>query len=550
MALPVPSRLTANEYRIDPTGVGANDTPAFIGLLNAIGTGKAGVVIADNGQELIVDGAIQPYVTILGDIGIRGETPSARIKFRNAFEINWGGYAVPPNLASTMPPFITRGTCNAVTVGAPKISSPSGVTFSKGDTAFLWYEGQMPDVEPHASGWTGSPLEVHRVERVSGSDVIFTSPVIDTMASGVSIAKVQMLRNCYLRNITISTDLDTTGTGNQTRAIDVFRTQDFVLENVTFADRGPGYIRIHGSVNPRVIGLNIYGMPNQANDYGLVLGPSMGAEMVECKMQDVRHPFTTSGFVVGSHRYGTVAFPRVHHNHVFVGGDGTNAFSVFDCHAEGYGVRFENNTVEATNPGLRTIGYSTRARKTVFDRCHFIGANDYWGYAFVPYGGSTEIVNCTAQRCDRGVVIQPGPQGSTFHNHVIHNCVFENIYNTGILVWSAANNLRIDDNRFVNVATNQSTYGADTVYRAAISCWGGTGHRLRGNHVDKGGTTYNQYSFDFNNLLATDIDVRGNYAIGYGSGKLGLRGDTGDPLGSYTTAPSIQSAFASKNYVD
>lgn len=162
------------------------------------------------------------------------------------------------------------------------------------------------------------------------------------------------------------------------------------------------------------------------------------------------------------------------------------------------------------------------------------------------------IANCTQDRGWRGVLIQADLSDTSFEPQrtKIEKCTFENI--SGPIVYVTAitsNGIEV----LYTTARNCGAYyvpspGSPEFNSALLRIRSGTGHKIRFNNLDKGS---NNYALDCDTLTESNIDFKYNSVRGYGSGKIGIRGDSGDPKSvSIASAATFNTAVASKNSTD
>ena len=104
-------------------------------------------------------------------------------------------------------------------------------------------------------------------------------------------------------------------------------------------------------------------------------------------------------------------------------------------------------------------------------------------------------------------------------------------------VKAAINDVHVTDNRMASVASGN----ASPVVRAGVTFQGGTGQRLRGNHLDKQTSGGMLFSADFKGLATTDVSATGNHCTGYGTGVAGFTSNT-------AAGAAFESAFAAKHF--
>ena len=126
----------------------------------------------------------------------------------------------------------------------------------------------------------------------------------------------------------------------------------------------------------------------------------------------------------------------------------------------------------------------------------------------------------------------------------IENCTFNNVwYAVYCGNWTDDANHRIVGNTFKNCT-------ASAVYFKY-----GSGHQVYGNDFSKKNnpsSTFRAIQVDPapSGAWSAHVDFSGNYVRGFGSGMLGIYGETGDPLYTSTPGPSMQSEYVDSNYGD
>lgn len=276
----------------------------------------------------------------------------------------------------------------------------------------------------------------------------------------------------------------------------------------------------------------------------------------------------------GTARYGNSRGTLVRNCKMSVGGSSYPKHAAFDTHAEGVEIRFEQCAVEfgaQDNASVGSIGFINRSRGTIYDGCRVFG-NQQRVTASVPQlivafndqGADTKIMNCVVRDVFEGVRIES--DGQNRDNHLIMNNVFQRVYGGAVTSdtaqlgtsYGVTDNIMIFDNVFSDCGryTGSSPGSRAAIIRIAT----GTGHCIRGNHLDKftADANSNRYSLDFDDLTSTNVDVLGNYMRGYDAANtpawtgtnMGLYGETGNPHATAeATADAIATKYESKNYL-
>jgi hypothetical protein len=591
MTLPIGSRFAGAKYRITPTGNPAVDTPAFEKLLVAIPTTGGVVEVADNGQSLalatanstavnsnsiVIDAAFVGVIKIFKPIFIRGESRSSRIEFRSGYQISWGGR--DSWWAQAVSPRTTYGTMNSVAAGASQISG-SSISLVRGDWVMVYGDDSIANVIPHISNGTQRPASLHRVEynyatvanNVTTIWNVLDGHIPDTISVSPRLAKINMLRNCGLANITLGSNLTpdlsaTASDGTFTPAVRVFGCLGFRVEDVFVDDSSVGWLTIDASADTIISNYSGLAVPRSSADYALVIGPVNGLLYQDSFWHNTRHVVTTGGPQSGSARYGNALATTIRNVTCYHGGnDEGSTLQAFDTHPEGYGVTFESCRVFG---GGRDIcrGFGCRARRTTFRNCEFVSnvsdrfaafASKNENKGFVICGWRSMIDGCRVQGAWQGVVYDTVVEGLYQHDHHVRNTTFEGVTSNPIYTVRPMNRITVANCHFEDCATQyngdeQSPVPNPVVMGSVINIRGGTGHRILSNVIDRHANTY---SLSAGTLTPADLVFEGNHVRGYtstyssGTNKIGVRGDTGDPKGvSTTTGPSFQSTYAARNY--
>lgn len=549
-------RTRTNVYRLAPTGDAETDTTNLTRIYQALPSSGGQVVVLDNALPLVLDsqfaggiGADKPWF-------IRGETRNAVIEKRGTYVLNWGGYESAPAAVVNTAAAPTNNSLGVFEFSGlarheSKFQSPL-VSLAKGDWVCLIADDPTSGQDPHGGiGTENRPMEVHRVAYVSGSDVVLSSPVREAMTINPRLQKLSMIPNCGLADLTLRSNIQTAGSSTRTATLNIDKTLGFRIENVITDESGFGDLVIDRSADVVFNNFSGYSQPNPHIDYGVVAVTVNGFSWNDSYWKECRHVFTTSGTgVAAGHRYGGIRGAKLNNIVASCGGDVYgNSYIVFDCHAEGSDIEFNGCEVHAASQQIM-YGFSTRARATRFNNCKFFGGknsstsglqNTY--IAFLLGSEGNEINDCRIEDTWIGI----SASGSNWGKNSVTKSKFIRAASTAIYSPSSgADEWSVIGSEFEGCGTYDNA-GTPLIPKTIMEITGGTGHVIRDNRMDKGS---NDYAFHFDNLLPTDLELRGNYVRGYGSGKMGVRGDTGDPNSySNTSGASINTEFAAENYV-
>lgn len=471
-----------------------------------------------------------------------------------------------------------------------------------GDMISLSSLDTLPGCDPHLPGGQNCPGEIHRVARVVASTfsglprltITLSTRVEDAMTTSPVLCHIRSIKNCGIENIT----LDTTYTGNvghnQTTFLSARRCDGFFMENI-YAEKMPGTPVFFNCLDVNVNGIKSGGVIDPLGDYGLAIGPVNGFFVSECSWYHARHVFTTGGQTLTESGYtsagtwsnstayvanqwvsytpagasvpskylcitpntgqqpntsptywfqldrvwGTPQNGIVKACRAFVPGSGSTSWVGFDTHSSGTGIVFIDCEVTSTVSGFNAIGFSSRSRATRFERCKVKGASSQWTIGFHLRGADNECRECVGDTLNEGVRIDAGVHGGVYHGRKIHDCQWNRVFSSAVRVTAGINDVHVSANKCASVASGN----ASPLVRSAITFQGGTGHIVRGNHLDKQSSGGNLYSVDSKALTPSDVKIHGNYCSGYGAGVAGLLSDT-------AAGAAFESAYASKNYTD
>lgn len=579
---PLPTKVQKyNTYNFDPTGDPSVDTPAWESLVSAVNTytptNKASeIVIRDNAQSMVVDTANSTPDTseFLKGCWVRGETKNSRIQYNNGYIINWGRYGNPIRVTDAYSWF-TRGTIAAMPAFTSRLSS-SSITLAKGDYVLVWSTDNISGVAAHHgnSGFQRA-AELHRVDHQDGGGWIIDCDVVDPLTTTPSICKIDMLRGCGMSDLTFgSNGVDEDGISidllDQKSCVNVQRCHGFRAENIQADDTGCGGFDLQLCADSEVAGYNGVWQFNNRRIYAVTIGVCTNVVYRDSVWHNTRHMITSFGLQVtggDNIRYGTARGCKGVNLYQYISGDAIDtAFAGMDLHAESWGFELQDchvyNSMYYDGGAEACFAYSTRARNTRFVNCYTHSAmtqqssgEGYYGQVHTGWrimANDAQLTNCHQDRGWVGVLIQPDTVNTSFipQRTKIDKCIFENITGDVIHMQSsiASNGIEMNHSTIRNCA-NRYNPGGDPEWRGApIRILGGTGHKIRYNNIDKGS---NYYAIDCNTLTESDIDFKYNSVRGYGSGKIGIRGDTGDPKSiSIGSAATFNTAVAAKNSTD
>lgn len=582
---PLRRKKTAyNTYDFEPTGNPAEDTPDWEGLVAAINSytpvGKAAEVrIRDNAQSMIVDTANSTPDTseFLRGCWISGETKNSRIQFNNGYLINWGRYGNPVRSSDTYSWF-TRGTMDAMPAFSSRVMNPT-ISLAKGDYVVVSSTDNITSVAAHTAGGSQRSAELHRVNHQDGGGWILDGDVIDPLTNGREICKVEMLRGSGISNLTIgSNSVENNDIVNATDVpakgcFNIQRCHGFVMTNVQADETGCGDVSMSLCADSRIEGYNGTWQFDNRRNYAVVIGLCNAVVFQDSTWHNTRHMVTSAGLQgsASNIRYGVNRGCKAINLHQYISGDQLDtAFSGMDLHAETWGFEFRNchiyNSMYWVFPGEALteefIGFSTRSRNTRFINCYIhsamhqaaAAAESYYGQpasGFRIMGNDALISGCHQDRGWRGVIIQADLTDTSFipQRTKIERCTFENISAAVVYMTNVTSNgLEFLHNTVRSSGAYYTPAGSPEFNSAILRVRNGTGHKIRFNDLDKAS---NNYTLDCNTLTESDIDFKANSCKGYGSGKIGIRGDSGDPKGvPIASAATFNTAVASKNFTD
>lgn len=584
-------------YDIWPSEDPAIDTPAFESLLRAIPVTGGTIRVMDNAKSLKLSpdysvAGSSGNVTILADyrgapiinkpFRLIGESKHSHITLMpkgtvptlvNAYYLVWG------NTTNYYIAGASSQNIDPVTQGWPSIQGYPAGYLKRGDWILVSSNNPIQNVSPHHSknGGKQFPGELRRVSYIeSGTHAFLDGVLIDQYDLFPFIVKLPMLADCGIANLTIGSgrnlanESEFENASSITLAFDVQGTVGFRVENVTIDDTTAGALRVNMSAETVIEGFDSYGVRDSSVDYGVIAMTVNGLTFRDSAWHGSRHVFTTGGNTAanGIDRYGTPENVFVHNVTQYQASSVNNdVLTGFDSHAEGYGVTFDSCRVFAGGyPTTRAHGFGGRSRNMVFRNCSFFdhrgsAGRRNEGYAYVICSHNATIEGGRIEGAAIGVQMRtynasdPAETIPIYqHECRISNVQFEDVWGSPVLSEVPINGITVDNCSIKNCSSHMSGTGetGPQYTRAAVTLYGGTGHKIRGNFFDR---DQNDYILNPYSLGTSAIQIVGNHCYGYtqrftqGTDKIGIRGDHGDPNGiSSAGAQALQVAFEHQNY--
>lgn len=423
------------------------------------------------------------------------------------------------------------------------------------------------------------PAQLHRVNHEDAGGWVLDGFLVDPLTTNPKICKIDMLRGCGMRNLTFGSNGVDTSDPNapQLSCVSIQRCHNFVMEDVFVDDTGSGAVNVQLCGDSVINNFSGVWQFNNRRTYAVTIGVCHNVIYQDSVWHNTRHIITSNGLQVTAGdgiRYGTAIGCAGRNLTNYISGDVLDtAFASMDLHAESWGFELEDcrvyNTMHWDGGAEECFGFSTRARNTRLINCRFFSAmtqtvpvgptwfEGYYGSVATGLrlmGNDCYVKNFYQDRGWRGIWIRPEITSTGFapQRAKIEGGTFENITGPAIYQQESdtdeCNGIEVLYNTFRNCGARYFPAGSPSWPGAAIRLRRGTGHKVRFNNIDK---TNNYYTMDLDTRAITDCDVYGNVMRGYGSGRMGLRGDAGDPKSDVTTSgPAFHTAYASKNYVD
>lgn len=441
------------------------------------------------------------------------------------------------------------------------------------------------------------------VATVSGNPqytITLSSPTRDAMTSP-RLCWIKPLRNCGIERLTLETDYTGTVSHNQTTFLSARRTQGFFVRDI-YSDKMPGTMTFWTSLDPSVSGVMSYGTVDNLGDYGVAVGDCTGWRVSDCVFHDYKHPFTTGGQTITTSGYtsmgtwssstaystnqwvsytlpgasvaskflclqphtnqtpasstaywlqldrvyGTPCNGMLSNSKAYMPGNGSAGFTGWDFHSSGTHNTVRACEVHSTINGFNCYGFASRARNTRFENCVARGAvatpTNMWMIGWHLRGADNSVIDCVGDGLAEGVRVDLGVHTGAYHGRNIIGCEFSRVFGQAVKVMPAGasggiNNVHIDDLRVKDTSSGNTS----PLSRCAVAIQSGTGHEVRGSHLDKQTSGGNLFSIDFTSLATSDVSPIGNYCTGYGTGVAGFDSDTAN-------GAAFESAYAAKNY--
>jgi hypothetical protein len=162
-----------------------------------------------------------------------------------------------------------------------------------------------------------------------------------------------------------------------------------------------------------------------------------------------------------------------------------------------------------------------------------------------------ELHRCRAENVYRGIQVAGDFYGRATDRLLVDGFIADRCTGNGLnsstndTGFGVFNNITVKNSRF----TNCCEYVGRTDQGADIRVTRGTGHRFVFNELVR---DVNRYSFSFERLTPSNMEILGNICRNYGTfgaNKLGVRGQTGDPYkATEPTADAIQDEWGTQNY--
>lgn len=334
-----------------------------------------------------------------------------------------------------------------------------------------------------------------------------------SMTTNPKFQKVTLMKGCGIADVVLGSDGSLTD-ANTTKALDFQYCQSPVVENVLVDETKAGAIQFDYSADIYVSRYDSLGQQDVV--YGCLIGTVNGFSWVNSNFKECRHVFTTFGTESGSIRWGGPLNARLHNVVASCANPVTTGVAVFDTHPEGYGVTFNECQVHGGRIGVNFYGFNDRATNTVIRNCYFDGGGTSMGIGVNILGTDTNI------------------DGNHFTN------ILEAVRHTS---WTDGDNISFVRNKVSNCIG--SAFNVDR----------GVGHTVNDNDLSKRNNPSSTYrtihvAHAPSGSWPAHVDFSGNHVRGFGSGMLGIYGETGDGLFSSTPGPSMQTEYVDSNYGD
>ena len=321
--------------------------------------------------------------------------------------------------------------------------SGTGYTPTEGDWVLMWDSGvNISGVEPHYTGGTQSPMEIHQIHEYDSSTqrAYFSDFVVDIMNVSGKIAVIDFQENVEVSNLKFS---QTTSQNDFQNALYFRKINGVKVDNVRMDRNGVGAIYANFCANVDISNVHIEGTLKYDNVYGIVAGVVNGFNFRDSIVHGTRHVFTTTaGTAISTKRLGTPLKCSVKNITCYdcVKVDTSNNITTrvaLDTHAEGWGISFEDCKVYISGTSYSNIGASTRSRYTVYKNCQFFGSKDVGsnsaGIKGIRISGLRAVVDgCIFDGIWKPIEIAPVISGNTNHSCIISKCIFKNIISSAI----------------------------------------------------------------------------------------------------------------------
>lgn len=488
---------------------------------------------------LVIDGPVYLTTakTFTAPISIRGLNQDAEIITKNATDyfasFTWDQGFNPLSATSW-----------SITTSKPRatyFTTPGGFNPTKGDWIIVYSEDTIPNVEPHGGTYSPRPLELHQISHVDSTNTrtYVADFIVDQLTTSAKVAYVPMMSGVQIRNIKISHE------GTQGLYQTAFRLEtcsEVIMDNITYPRGGGGaiWVGICGNVITQSVIHN--GTEAFENVYGFVAGACNGWIISDCIINGTRHGFTTTSSATGSgplRRYGTPLNVQLNncigYNYTKIN-ESTGAATgrlMFDTHAEGWGIQFNNCTVICAGAnGIPDYGFQSRSRATQFNNCRVIGSyelndgNNNGAIAFRMWGAELcKMKDCYVEGVWQGLVIADSYLDNYAVNCQVDNCYFNHTRGEAIRMIRGSG-LTLTNTVFKGCA---GTSGDEV-----IEFGGGSGHVVDGCYFEKNNQLY---SMEINSLNDDAIDITNCTFKGWTTGNLlGINGTNAANLTSRSVA--------------
>lgn len=551
------SDMTRYDFR--PTGVASEDQTKLFELIDAIALlpqdKQYRIFIRDTGKPIAFTSTLGQVKPFYANIDFVAQNPREQVLLNDGLlTLQPGGYfsfhdgSTPPAAAG-----VTFGTWTGGYPGTNQLTgvSMSGAALAEGDFVYITSEDKLP-CEPHISGGENRPAEVRRITRVVGNVAEIDVPLDARHSISPRVIRFKAWRGGWFGIRPTCTTKITSGS-TQHPWLQGSRTYGYKLEDYD-AELSCGYPNFHIAHSLAISDIKVRDIVQQFNDYGVLVGTSCNAKVLRCEFEKVRHAFTTGGWQFGSNIYGCygITVESCIQNLV---GDGVNAYACFDTHPGVGPVIFDRCGVRCTAKDNKThIAFGGRSPGVVLKNCwatgnvgNYQGGSESGGHNLIgvrPMAADWRVDDFNGEKLFVGIQFGPGNHNEYWDGLTINNPSLRETWTTGILIWKqqggagVPNNVKINRGTFDRVARVTNTVNINVnpdsgtaainraIKRAAISIWGGSGHRIKDADIpfDAAG---NQYSVDVGDLPVSAVSLLGNNMTGYSAGTIGVTSDVG-----------------------